>query len=161
MEGSIALEWPVKNVVHSLLHTNCSNRKCEVDTNFTDTFSGFAWQNAEGQAIRHAWVIIKNKLMIKIKAKSDTDWRASDWKLEKCRWRCKERTDAEESRQWTLWAPLQIQKRWVVTMTPTQLAHSLNHMPRTHTNTHTLIHTEEHQGKDTWVTRTPRSMMCN
>lgn len=145
MDGSIALERQVKNVVHSLLHTNWSNRGHEVDTNFTDTYLGSAWQNAKGQAFRHAWVIINNKLMNKIKAKSDTERRASGWKLEKCGWVHKERTDAEESRQWTFWAPLQIQKDESSPWHQPN-SHTLTQIT-CHTHTQTRIHKEEHQGR--------------
>lgn len=134
-------------MVHSLLHTNWSNR--EVDTYFTDTNSRFAWQNAEGQALRHAWVIIikTHEDINKLKAKSDTDVWASDWKLEKCGWVCRgERGQTPKKAGSGHFELLSKSKKdesspW---HQPNSLFRSLTCRSLTNTHSHT---TEEHQGR--------------
>ena len=91
IKGSIAWEWQVKYSPHSLRHNNNngSQRGTRRHTKLTDThFQDWPDKNAEGQAIRHAWVSDRHKNQ---KSKSETDRRAGDWEVKKCGWVCGER----------------------------------------------------------------------
>lgn len=97
--------------VHSRLHSNSSNRKRQVDTKFTHTDSRICLTKCRGVGLR-ACMSDQQKSINEQKGKQIK--RPSEERVVDS-WRsvgesAKERTEAEESRQWTRWAPLQVRK---------------------------------------------------
>lgn len=114
--------------------------KCKVDTKCKKTYSGFAWQNAEGRPSGMHYMWSKKKNAKNMNAKSDIDLWACDWKLEElCGWVCRGE-DRHWRKQAVFLAPLHIQRQ-AVAMTPTPPEHAQS---RSHTIAHTLAHIHTH-----------------